>query len=43
MPADYGDGDGAGAAAVVLPRAPGVGKKSGIYVYLVLEKGPVCD
>jgi hypothetical protein len=34
---DYGDGDGAGAAAVVL-RAPGVGKKSGIYVYsLVLE------
>lgn len=29
----HGDGDGAGASAVVLPRAPGVGKKSGIYVY----------
>lgn len=32
MLVDYGDGDGAGASAVVLPRAPGVGKKSGIYV-----------
>jgi hypothetical protein len=30
---NQGDGDGAGASAVVLPRAPGVGKKSGIYVY----------
>ena len=30
---DQGDGDGAGASAVVLPRALGAGKKSGMYVY----------
>ena len=34
---DYGEGDGTGASAVVLPRAPGVGKKSGIYVYRIVR------
>lgn len=35
----YGDGDGEGAAAVVLPRLEGDGKKSGMYVWRLLMGG----